>query len=147
MCVRCGTGRLAWCTDPDRHGDDLDQMIAEVRSDPVDRARFEAALARDRDLPRVSESDAALVDHLARALSAASASENHAVARYDMPVYGSVKVALSIVLAQVYDLDIAQCNEVLNILAELGPDDAHRDAPSGLSGIASYAWAARAERN
>jgi hypothetical protein len=21
MCVRCGTGRIAWCTDPDRHGD------------------------------------------------------------------------------------------------------------------------------
>ena len=21
MCVRCGTGRIAWCTSPDRHGD------------------------------------------------------------------------------------------------------------------------------
>ena len=21
MCVRCGTGKIAWCTDPDRHGD------------------------------------------------------------------------------------------------------------------------------
>ena len=22
MCVRCGTGKIAWCTDPTRHGDD-----------------------------------------------------------------------------------------------------------------------------
>jgi hypothetical protein len=26
MCVRCGTGRIAWCTDPHRHGESTEAV-------------------------------------------------------------------------------------------------------------------------
>ena len=35
MCVRCGTGTIAWCTDPTMHGDDIREpldLIASVRA-------------------------------------------------------------------------------------------------------------------
>jgi hypothetical protein len=27
MCVRCGTGRIAWCTDPYRHGESTEPVM------------------------------------------------------------------------------------------------------------------------
>jgi len=27
MCVRCGTGRVAWCTDPYRHGESAEPVM------------------------------------------------------------------------------------------------------------------------
>lgn len=30
MCVRCGTGRIAWCTDPFRHERDAPEAEPEV---------------------------------------------------------------------------------------------------------------------
>jgi hypothetical protein len=31
MCVRCGTGRIAWCTDPTGHGDRSRQLAQQPR--------------------------------------------------------------------------------------------------------------------
>lgn len=31
MCVRCGTGKIAWCTDPTRHGDDAVEQPCPYR--------------------------------------------------------------------------------------------------------------------
>jgi hypothetical protein len=35
MCNRCGTGAIAWCTDPDRHGDER-KMIIMTSNTPQD---------------------------------------------------------------------------------------------------------------
>ena len=32
MCVRCGTGAIAWCTDPGRHGDELTRLERHVNA-------------------------------------------------------------------------------------------------------------------
>lgn len=37
MCVRCGTGRVAWCTDPMRHGESAEPV--SPGEPPVKRSR------------------------------------------------------------------------------------------------------------
>jgi hypothetical protein len=49
MCVRCGTGRIAWCTDPYRHGESAEPVspgdppvVTEATRSPVDMPSYEA---------------------------------------------------------------------------------------------------------
>lgn len=39
MCVRCGTGRIAWCTDPYRHGES-DEPVAPGQPPIVTEVSF-----------------------------------------------------------------------------------------------------------
>jgi len=44
MCVRCGTGRIAWCTDPTRHGD---AEPPSVTDGDIGRLMFQAREVRN----------------------------------------------------------------------------------------------------
>lgn len=49
MCVRCGTGRVAWCTSPDGHADQYQERdLVKVRE--AVQAVVELALARHLEL-------------------------------------------------------------------------------------------------
>jgi hypothetical protein len=49
MCVRCGTGRVAWCTDPTRHGEEpsaagpspflTEEQATELQRDALGRGK------------------------------------------------------------------------------------------------------------
>jgi hypothetical protein len=60
MCVRCGTGRIAWCTDPYRHGESAEPVspgdppvVAEAPRPPAD-ASYEAGY-RDGESSRTAD--------------------------------------------------------------------------------------------
>lgn len=79
-------------------------------------------------------------------LWALATSDSAQYARSDFAPYQSAKAAFLATLKAEYGLtDPREAEYVYNIYCELGPNDAHQDARTGLRGIRSYVDAMRSE--
>jgi hypothetical protein len=86
--------------------------------------------------PEELTEDQVYVQRLAEMMWKTATSENHAIARYDLPVYANLERALIAAIREVYGLTLLKARRVRDLLSKYGPDDSLTGTTG--RGIASY---------